>query len=367
MLDFTSALYLGLRHPSMSLGTWDTLTLGRPAALREPPGAAVVAAELARLQGCEAATLLPSTLHLFWDLFRVLGRERVALLCDAAMYPIARWGVERAAAMGVPVRTFAHHDAGALARLALLTAESNWKPVVVTDGFCPSCGKAAPIRAYAEIARRCGGFLVLDDTQALGILGESPGPANPYGNGGGGSLRWHGTFGPHIVVGASLAKGFGAPVAVLAGSHEWIDRFREESETRVHCSPPSVAVIHAADRALHLNRTHGEGLRGRLANLVSKLRRCFAQAGFTNVSRLPFPVQSFSPARWLDAAILHQRLSLGGVRALLTRACNGLGAARLTFLLTARHRLADVDFAGRVLARLVGVTHDHLNSMTRPS
>jgi 8-amino-7-oxononanoate synthase len=366
MADFTSALYLGLEHASNTLPGWDALTLGRPAALREPPGAEVVAAELAQLQGLPAATLLPSTLHLFWDLFRVLGSERVALLCDAGMYPIARWGVERAAAMGMPVKTFPHHDAGTLARLALLAAEANRKPVVVTDGYCPGCGKAAPIRAYAEIARRRDGYLVLDDTQALGVLGHSPGPANPYGDGGGGSLRWHGTFGPHIVVGSSLAKAFGAPLAALSGSRELIDRFREQSETRLHCSPPSVAAIRAAQHALQVNRKHGEGLRARLARLVSRLRHWLARAGFTNGPGLPFPVQSFSSPQWPHAAILHQHLLRSGVRALLTRVCNGI-TARLTFLLTARHRLADIDSAGRVLARLVGETDDHLSQMTEAS
>ena len=258
MLDFTSALYLGLRHPSGLLAPWDVLTLGRPAALEEPPDAAAVTGALARLQGCEAATALPSTLHLFWDLFRVLGRKRSVILCDAATYPIAKWGTERASGMGTPVHTFAHHDPAALGSIARRMARASLRPIVVADGYCPSCGRVAPIPAYADIARGSGGYLVLDDTQALGILGELPTRANPYGSGGGGSLRWHGTFGPHIVVGSSLAKGFGAPLAVLSGSRELIDRFRDRSETRIHCSPPSVAVIHAAHRAMQVNRRHGE-------------------------------------------------------------------------------------------------------------
>ena len=69
MLDFTSALYLGLRHPSRSLRAWPALTAGQPAALESPARRFGVARQLAALQGCERATLLPSTLHLFWDLF----------------------------------------------------------------------------------------------------------------------------------------------------------------------------------------------------------------------------------------------------------------------------------------------------------
>src|SRR5262245_35921927 len=290
MLDFTSALYLGLRHPSSALAPWDALTLGRPAALMDPPDAETVARELARLQGSEAATLLPSTLHLFWDLFRVLDQKRTVILCDANLYPITRWGAERAAGQGTPVHSFPHHDAAALTGVVGRMAHAGLRPIIVADGYCPSCGMPAPITAYAEIARQAGGYLVLDDTQALGILGESPTGANPYGTGGGGSLRWHGIFGPHILVGSSLAKGFGAPIAALFGSRALIDRFRECSETRIHCSPPSVAAIHAARRALELNQRRGETLRQRLLELVLRLRQRLIKAGLTPVTSLPFPV-----------------------------------------------------------------------------
>ena len=355
MLDFTSALYLGLRHPSTALDAWDALTLGRPSAVREPPGAQAVAADLARLQGCEAATLLPSTLHLFWDLFRMLGRENVAILRDAGTYPIARWATEGAAAMGVPAHTFPHHDANSLAHLASNVVRENRRPIVVTDGYCPRCGNTAPIQAYADIARRGNGYLVLDDTQTLGILGESPNPASPYGEGGGGSLRWHRTYGPHIILGSSLAKGFGAPVAVLAGSNEMIDRFFHQSETRVHCSPPSVAAIHAARRALLVNQRHGGTLRRRLAKLVVRFRQRLVQAGLTPVGRLPFPVQTFLSGNWPPVAILHKRLLRGGVVGLLTRACKSLTAS-LTLIVTARHRLPEIDHAAQVVARAMRIS-----------
>jgi 8-amino-7-oxononanoate synthase len=349
MLDFTSALYLGLQHPSASLPPWDALTLGRPAALVEPPDAEAVAGEIASLQGSEAATLLPSTLHLFWDLFRVLDDGQVGILCDAGLYPIARWGAERASSLGVPLGTFAHHDSAALAQAIDRLARGRRRPIVVTDGYCPNCGAPAPIRAYADLARRAGGWLVIDDTQALGILGESPGGSNPYGSGGGGSLHWHGVSGPHIIVGSSLAKGFGAPLAALSGSRALIERFREHSESRIHCSPPSVATIHAAQQALRLNRHHGETLRRRLLDLVLRLRQRLMAAGLRPVGGLPFPVQSFRAEGSSLVAQLFRRLRHGGVRALLTRACKA-AAARLTFLVTARHGPADIDVVARMAA-----------------
>ena len=362
MIDFTSALYLGLRHPSSALGAWPALTQGRPAARGEPAGAAGVAAELARLQGCENATLLPSTVHLFRDLFRLLAEERVVILCDAAMYPIARWGVESAAAAGVPTHSFPHHDAAALARLARRVARAKRRPVVVTDGYCPGCGRAAPIAVYAEIARRGGGYLVLDDTQALGILGDAPHRTNPYGNGGGGSLRWHGVSGPHIIVGSSLAKGFGAPLAVLAGSAQLVDRFRAHSETRVHCSPPSVAVIHAARHALVVNRRDGAALRRRLGEMVARLWRWIAAAGGDGSAVMSFPVLSCSFRNGIDVTAVQRHLLQSGVRALLTRACNGT-AARLSFIVTALHDLMQIDLAGRALVCAAGTGNCYPDSM----
>src|SRR4029450_11486378 len=146
MLDFTSALYLGFWHSSRSLSAWSRLTMGMPAALAEPPGVQSVASRLAMLQGSEGATLAASTLHLFWDLFGMLAQRHVAVYLDAGTYPIARWGVERAAALGPPVLPFPHRDPDALRRL-LRRRNRDRLPVVVSDGICPRCGRVAPIDA----------------------------------------------------------------------------------------------------------------------------------------------------------------------------------------------------------------------------
>ncbi|HEY6400162.1 MAG TPA: aminotransferase class I/II-fold pyridoxal phosphate-dependent enzyme, partial [Blastocatellia bacterium] len=225
-LDFTSALYLGLDHSSAALRPWERLTTGAPAALVEPPGAAAIAQRVAALMGLERGLLAPSTLHLFWDLFSALAGPGVSIYADVGVYPIVRWGVERAAARGVPARGFAHHDPDALKRRLKLDSRRGWRPVIATDGFCPSCGGPAPVVEYLKLARDYGGILVIDDTQALGILGHSPDALAPYGKGGGGVLRWSDIAGPDLLVGSSLAKGFGAPVAALCGGRALIDHFK---------------------------------------------------------------------------------------------------------------------------------------------
>ena len=345
VLDFTSALYLGLRHSSRSLEPWDQLTLGRPAAMEAPPGAAELAGDLAALMGCRRAILAPSTLHLFWDLFGMLADSGVGVFLDACVYPIARWGVERAQARGAPVQLVPRHDPRALGALLDGGAAGRRLPVFVTDGYCPACGRAAPVAGFLERLKPHGGLLVLDDTQAMGILGESPGPGAPYGRGGGGSLRFHQVRDGRILVVSSMAKAFGVPVAVLAGSEEMISQFDERSATRVHCSPPSLAAIRAMAHALAVNRIHGEALRLRLAALVSQMRRGWARLGIAASGGL-FPIQTLRARPGFDATRFHQRLRAGNVNAALHR--DRGNEARISFLVTARHTAAAIDLTLRV-------------------
>lgn len=346
MLDFTSALYLRMRHPSRSLPPWESLTTGRPALLGEAPGAGDVADALAALAGCEAGVLLPSTLHLFWDLFGVLTEERVAIHLDEGAYAVARWGGERAAARGVPVRRFRHHDPDALLDSVRRGGGRNLRPVVVTDGFCTGCGRSAPLAEYLAVVRRGGGLLVLDDTQALGILGRSPGKETPFGTGGGGSLRHLGLGGADILWGASLAKGFGVPVAVLAGSARRVRRFAHQSETRTHCSPPSAAAVRAAASALEINATSGEALRFLLAQRVARFRSRGRGKGISTGGGL-FPVQTVQLGARIDPAVLHRRLLRAGVRSVLLR---GDGRGVPGFLMTAGHSPAEIDRGVELLA-----------------
>jgi 8-amino-7-oxononanoate synthase len=341
VLDFTSALYLGLEHPSTALRPWSKLTTGVPAALAETALARSVAARIADLVGCERALLAPSTFHLFWDLFGTAAFRYRPIFLDAGTYAIARWGVERAAAYGATISRFAHYDARALR--SKLNSVNQRGPVVVCDGFCPGCGKAAPIQEYAAAAAPFGGTLLIDDTQALGILGERHSPETPYGAAGGGVLRWSGIADPNVLAVSSLAKGFGVPVAVLAGCRKTIDTFEEESETRVHCSPPSAAMVHAAEHALDVNEREGDKLRLRLASLVWRFKRRLSSAGITTQDGL-FPVQSLNGSPRLSAMDLHESLLRSGVTAVLHKDRRH-DRSKLSFLINARHTPGDVDAA----------------------
>jgi 8-amino-7-oxononanoate synthase len=139
---------------------------------------------------------------------------------------------------------------------------------------------------------------------------------------------------------SSLAKAFGVPVAMLGGSAGIVGQFRERSWTRVHCSPPSVAVIAAAAHALQENRRRGEALRALLAGNVVRLRVGLQRLGLA-ASRSLFPVQPLNLPSGIAAA-LHQRWAELGVRAVLH---GSRQRPHVTCVVTANHAPEEIDSA----------------------
>jgi 8-amino-7-oxononanoate synthase len=350
MLDFTSSLYLGFHHASAELRPWAQLSTGAPAALVESESALRVAQRLAALQGCQRTTLATSSWHLFWDVFDQLARCNAAVILEDSSYPIARWGATWAAGHGSPVFRFAHRDAVGLRRRLAQACGQGQRPVLVTDGVCTCCGCVAPLRAYAEALRPHGGLLIVDDTQALGLLGL----------GGGGSARHHGLHDQNIVLISSLAKAFSVPIAAMSGSAKFINWFEARSQTRVHCSPPSAAALHAAEHALDLNKAHGDEARKRLAQRVRAFRHQLAQLGLETQSNGldSFPVITLKPVYNMAADEVHRQLRLRGVHAVLSGPSQNDSDARITFILTARHRLGAFAQAVQALSQILAAHVD---------
>lgn len=314
------------------------------------PGALSLAGDLASLTGCEAATIAPSTLHLFTDVFRLWPQPRTtAIYADEALYQTGWWGVERAMHLGVPVHRFRHHDPESLTRA--LQKECRRTAVVVTDGYCPCCGEPAPIPRYLDCLAGRKGWLMIDDTQALGILGRQPSARAPLGLGGGGTMSWFNIGDARIVLICSLAKAFGVPMAFLAGTRTLVDRFERVSETRVHCSPVSAPVLHAAEQALAFNQHGGDRARNALAQLILRFREKLKRPGL-QIGGGMFPVQSLVGPPNLPAEEIHRHLTAAGIQTVLQRRRSS-GEPQIALLLTVGHSARDID---KVSAALLAMT-----------
>jgi 8-amino-7-oxononanoate synthase len=153
-------------------------------------------------------------------------------------------------------------------------------------------------------------------------------------------------------------------MAVLAGNASMIRRFEEHSETRFHCSPPSLAVLHAAEHAVAVNRAHGDRLRQYLAQLVRRFRAGLRTLGLAVEGRL-FPVQILSPVG-VAAETLYMRLLRLGIRTILIQRCRHIGA-QVAFLITALHRPSDIDRVIEAIGRAMRFDHSVQQPAARAS
>src|SRR4051794_9520192 len=132
MADFTSALFLDRRHGRSGATGYPALTTGRPAAVAEPPAAALVARRVARVQGAESGLVHRSALHALTDVLSLAADQGTAVFLDRAAYPLTATAARLAAGPGTPVLGFRHLDAGHLARAV---AHAGRRPVVLADGW----------------------------------------------------------------------------------------------------------------------------------------------------------------------------------------------------------------------------------------
>jgi len=347
VIDLTRARYLGLAHPRDALARWDALTSGRPAVLGEHPAIAGLAHRLAALVGLERATLAPSTLHVVTDLFAALPQRVRRVHLDACTYAVSRWGLERAQLRGVEVITF--HSPRELERQLRCDGAS----AIVCDSVCVACRTVKPLRRLQHLAAAARGWLIVDDSQGVGLLGERPSRAQPYGGGGGGTLRFEAAAPERVIAIGSLAKAFGAPLAFLAGDASTVAWFERTSGTRIHASPCNAAALAALHAALAANATCGDSLRARLVDRVAAFRAAVAGAG-GELRRGLFPVQTTPPLRPQRANAIAARLERRGVAVLRLRATAGRQC--LGFVITADADRTALARAGATVGMTLVVT-----------
>lgn len=316
-IDFRSSLYLGMRHPSRELQSWQRLTTGGPALLDEPPLNREIARQVASLQGLEHGILAPSTLHLWLDFFQAIDRNTV-LLIDEQAYPLMDWISRLATGRGIKVLNFPTQQLTKLKLLLQMHVQPGQVPFILCDGWNPISGKASPLRQYLDLLRPFRGYLVVDDTQALGILGKNANPGCPLGYGGRGSPAWQGISSPYIVSICSLAKGFGVPIAVMSGARTFIQPFEQKSLSRIHCSQVSAPLAAAALHALQHNGREGDRKRAYLYRLINHFKQAVQPVGIELRGGI-FPVQTLKLPTTQLAMDLFGVLQKNGFSALLLR------------------------------------------------
>jgi len=339
MLDFSSSLYLGLRHPGQQLGSWQSLTLGKPTMLQPIANYRELLNELERLTGTQDMILGTSSLQLFFDFAIWLRNQPVEVFLDEYCYPIAKkafTAVHNTTLSGY----LRHYEPSDLDRVLSTCSQAGRRPVLVIDGYSPVSGQLCPLEQYCEVLEKYNGIAIVDDTQSLGVFGQHASVDLPYGKGGGGIIMNNNINYENIIYISSMAKGFGVPVAFLSTTKMDISDYLEHSLTNNHCSPVSIAHALSIKHALKLNRNHGEQIRNKLYQLVFKFKQRLSQAGISTIGG-DFPFQTLSKHNRIDATGLYEFLQNKGFTSVLHELKSSDSTA-ISFLITARHSFADI-------------------------
>ncbi len=242
LLDLASNDYLGLsRHPAvlaaaaaeleasgLGAGGSRLVTGTRPVHRR-------LEAALAAWLGRERVLLFPSGFQANLAAVTALADRHTVVYADRCIHHSLLAGVR---CSGARLIRFAHNDLADLDRRLTATRRdsSEQRLLVLSESLFSMEGTSPELGALAEVCRRHGALLLIDEAHALGVLGP------------GGRGLAHGLTGVHLISG-TFGKAFGSSGAFLAGEAllgDWLLQTSGAFRYTTALAPPLAAGALAA-------------------------------------------------------------------------------------------------------------------------
>ncbi|CAM3377463.1 glycine C-acetyltransferase [Rhodothermus bifroesti] len=353
VLNFCSNNYLGLaNHPRLVEAAQKAMAqygVG-PGAVRTIAGTMALHVELERrlaaFKGVEAAITFQSGFAAnLATIPAIVGREDVIFsdqLNHASIIDGCR--LSRATIVAYP-----HNDVDALEELIKEQGPKYRRKLIVTDGVFSMDGDIAPLPRLAEVAKRYGCILMVDDAHGEGVLGR----------GGRGIVDHFGLHGVVDVEVGTLSKAFGVVGGMVAGSQRLIDWLRQRGRPFLFSSAMTVPDVAACLAALDLLEESTE-LVDRLWENARYFKAKMQELGF-DTGKSETPITPIMLGEAPLAQEFSRRLFEAGVFAMaIGYPTVPKGAARIRVMPSAAHTQEDLDFAiqafekvGRELGLLV--------------
>ncbi len=268
LADFASCNYLGFdldpeiiqaipafleawgTHPS-----WSRL-LGSPVLYER------IEARLTELLGCEDSLVLPTITHIHASVIPVLAASGTIFL-DARAHKTMYDGCLVARSRGAAVRRFRFEDPAHLDEL--LTADRDRTRLVCMDGVNSMTGNPPDLNAFAEVTRRHGALLYVDDAHGFGVIGErAPGEPCPYGSRGNSIVRHFNESYDDLVLVGGFSKAYSSLLAFIACPTEMKNLLKVAAPPYLYSGPSPIASLATVLAGFDANDRRGDELRGTL-------------------------------------------------------------------------------------------------------
>ena len=329
LINLASSDYLGLvGHPELKKAAISAVeTWGVGLAAPRMTGTLGVHGELekaiADMLATPDAIVYPSGYHANTGLFEPLFGDQDYIFCDEQIRPSLADGLRLCRSR---VYAYRNNDMVHLEDRLKRSRAARFR-VIVTDGVFPLSGLTAGLRDIYALAAKYDALVVVDDSQGIGVLGES-------GRG------THSQFGLSdkidLVTGSFGAVLGGGAGGFVAGRSELVTWLRQKSRPYLSSTalPPADAAI--ALKAIEIARTEPE-LREKLSNNVKFFRDALTDNGLWTAAG-EHPAVAVLIRHAVEVQRLSDRLFKRGVFAI--GFCHPIvpeGAARIRAQVTAKH------------------------------
>jgi 8-amino-7-oxononanoate synthase len=294
LADFASCNYLGFdldreilesipayledwgTHPS-----WSRL-LGSPVLYEE------IEDHLTGLLGSEDSLVLPTITHIHMSVIPLLAASGTIFL-DARAHKTIYDGCQIAKSRGAAVRRFRFEDPDHLD--VLLSQERDPTRLVCMDGVNSMTGNAPDLVAFAEVARRHGALLYVDDAHGFGVIGErSAGEPCPYGVRGNSIVRHAGESYENIVLVGGFSKAYSSLLAFIACPSDVKDLLKVAAPPYLYSGPSPVASLATVLAGFGVNEKRGDALRSNLWRLSDRVLTALRRLGVETPNRSGLPI-----------------------------------------------------------------------------
>ena len=171
---------------------------------------------------------------------------------------------------GAEVIRFRHNDAADLEKRLRRLGDRIGDTLIIVEGIYSMLGDQAPLADIAEVKRKYGGILLVDEAHSLGMLGAH----------GRGVAEAAGVEDDVDFVVGTFSKSLGAVGGYCVSNHAELEAIRFAIRSYIFTASPSPSVIASTRVALRLMQERPE-LRARLWENAHRLYNGLRQLGFT--------------------------------------------------------------------------------------
>ena len=338
LLNFCANNYLGLAdHPAMIAAAQQALErwgFGM-ASVRFICGTTQIHKELERriahFLGTEDAILYGSCFDANGGLFETLLGPEDAVISDELNHASIIDGVRLCKATRV---RYANRDMADL-EAKLRESQASRHRLIATDGVFSMDGYVAPLDAIVELAERYQALVMVDDSHAVGFMGET----------GAGTPELFGVQDRVDIVTGTLGKALGGASGGYTAAHkEIVEMLRQRSRPYLFSNSLAPSITAAGIAMLDLLETSGELLQ-RLRENTAYFRSEMVARGF-EIPESDHPIVPIMIGDAIEAAAMADRLLAEGI---YVRAFSypvvPRGKARIRTQMSAAHSRDDLDQA----------------------